>query len=71
MTLVSFVLLFVIVFIPIFMIVYNAFFYEGHLDIQMFKTVVFSQDNLSAMTNTVIIGFCVTIVGTIVGLFYA
>lgn len=71
MTLVSFVLLFVIVFIPIFMIVYNAFFYEGRLDIEMFKTVVFSQDNISAMTHTVIIGLSVTVVGTIIGLFYA
>ena len=38
MTLVSFVLLFVIVFIPIFMIVYNAFFFEGKFDIEMFQT---------------------------------
>ncbi len=71
MTLVSFVLLFVIVFIPIFMIVYNAFFFEGRFDIEMFQTVVFSKDNVDAMTNTVIIGFAVTIFGTIVGLFYA
>ena len=71
MTMVSFVLLFVIVFIPIFMIVYNAFFFEGKFDIEMFQTVVFSKDNVDAMTNTVIIGFAVTIFGTIVGLFYA
>ena len=71
MTLVSFVLLFVIVFIPIFMIVYNAFFFEGKFDIEMFQTVVFSKDNIDAMTNTVIIGFAVTVFGTIVGLFYA
>ena len=71
MTLVSFVLLFVIVFIPIFMIVYNAFFFEGRFDIEMFQTVVFSKDNVEAMTNTVIIGVAVTVFGTIVGLFYA
>ena len=71
MTLVSFVLLFVIVFIPIFMIVYNAFFFEGKFDIEMFQTVVFSKDNVEAMTNTVIIGVAVTVFGTIVGLFYA
>ena len=71
MTMVSFVLLFVIVFIPIFMIVYNAFFFEGKFDIEMFQTVVFSKDNVDAMTNTVIIGFAVTIFGTIVGLFDA
>lgn len=71
MTLVSFILLCVIVVIPIFMIVYNAFFYEGKLDLDMFRTVVFSADNISAMTNTVIIGLSVTVVGTIIGLFYA
>ncbi len=71
MTLISFVLLFVIVFIPIFMIVYNAFFFNGQFDIAMFKEVVFSADNISAMTNTVIIGLAVTVFGTIVGLFYA
>ena len=71
MTLISFVLLFVIVFIPIFMIVYNAFFFNVQFDIAMFKEVVFSADNISAMTNTVIIGLAVTVFGTIVGLFYA
>ena len=71
MTLVSFVLLFVIVFIPIFMIVYNAFFFEGRFDIEMFQNVVFSKDNVDAMTNTVIIGVAVTFFGTVVGLFYA
>lgn len=71
MTLISFVLLFVIVFIPIFMIVYNAFFFNGQFDIAMFKEAVFSADNISAMTNTVIIGLAVTVFGTIVGLFYA
>lgn len=43
------------------MIVYNAFFYEGQFDTEMFKTVVFSADNIAAMTNTIIIGFAVTI----------
>lgn len=71
MTLVSFVLLFVIVFIPIFMIVYNAFFFDGRFDTEMFRTVVFSKDNIDAMTNTVVIGVAVTLFGTIVGLFYA
>ena len=53
------------------MIVYNAFFFEGKFDIEMFQTVVFSKDNVEAMTNTVIIGVAVTVFGTIVGLFYA
>ena len=49
----------------------NAFFFNGQFDIAMFKEVVFSADNISAMTNTVIIGLAVTVFGTIVGLFYA
>ena len=52
MTLVSFVLLFVIVFIPIFMIVYNAFFFEGKFDIEMFQTVVFSKDNVPTPSSS-------------------
>lgn len=49
----------------------QCLFYEGQFDTEMFKTVVFSADNIAAMTNTIIIGFAVTIFGTIVGLFYA
>ena len=41
MTILSFILLFVIVVIPIFMIIYNAFFYQGKFDLTLFSTVIF------------------------------
>lgn len=71
MTIISFLLLFVIVVIPVFMIIYNAFFFDGNFDLALFKSVLIDKENISAMTNTVIIAFAVTIFGTIVGLFYA
>ncbi len=71
MTALSFALLFVIVVIPIFMIIYNAFFYEGKFDLTLFTSVIFDPENLKAMGNTIIIAVAVTIFGTIMGLFYA
>ncbi|MBR1671785.1 MAG: iron ABC transporter permease, partial [Fretibacterium sp.] len=71
MTGLSFVLLFIIVVIPIFMIVYNAFFYEGKFDLSLFTSVIFDRENLKAMGNTIIIALAVTVFGTIMGLFYA
>ena len=71
MTGLSFVLLLVIVAIPIFMIVYNAFFYEGKFDISLFVSVIGNMDNLKAMWNTIVIALAVTLFGTIMGLFYA
>ena len=61
MTGLSFVLLLVIVAIPIFMIVYNAFFYEGKFDISLFVSVIGNMDNLKAMWNTIVIALAVTL----------
>lgn len=71
MTGLSFVLLFIVVIIPVFMILYNAFFSEGKLDIALFVKVLSDPGNLSAVWNTVKIAVLVTIFGTIMGLFYA
>lgn len=71
MTAVSFLLLLIIVAIPIFMIVYNAFFYEGKFDISLFVSVIGNVENLKAMWNTIVIALAVTVFGTIMGLFYA
>ena len=71
MTALSFVLLFVIVVIPIFMIIYNAFFYQGRFDLTLFTSVIFEKENLKAMGNTIVIALAVTVFGTIMGLFYA
>ena len=59
MTALSFVLLFVIVVIPIFMIIYNAFFYQGRFDLTLFTSVIFEKENLKAMGNTVVIALAV------------
>lgn len=71
MTGLSFVLLAIIVVIPVFMIVYHAFFYEGKFSPELFTTQLLNKDNLASMWNTIKISFWVTILGTIVGVFYA
>ncbi|MDR1835291.1 MAG: iron ABC transporter permease [Fusobacteriaceae bacterium] len=71
MTLLSFVILFIVVIIPVFMIVYNAFFFKGKPDFAMFKNVIMRKENIGAMWNTIVIAFWVTIFGTVIGLFYA
>ena len=52
MTGICFVLLLIIVVIPIVMIIYNAFFNEGRLEIEMFRTQMTDSKNLDAMFNT-------------------
>ena len=65
------VLLLIIVVIPIFMIIYNAFFYEGKLEVNMFVEQLTEPNNLGAMWNTLKIAVFTTILGTIMGVFYA
>ena len=71
MTAVCFVLLLIIVVIPIFMIIYNAFFYEGKLEVSMFVEQLTEPNNLGAMWNTLKIAVFTTILGTVMGVFYA
>lgn len=75
LTITSFILLLIIVVIPVFMIIFNTFFdTEGggvRFDLSLFFQQFKDLKNLSAMKNTVIIAFFTTIVGTIVGVFYA
>jgi len=71
MTVVCFILLFVIVIIPIFMIIYNASFFEGKFELDMFITQLTDSKNLAAMWNTLKIALFATIFGTIMGVFYA
>jgi len=68
---VCFVLLLIIVVIPIFMIIYNAFFDQGRFSMELFTTQMTDSKNLSAMWNTVQIAILTTIIGTIMGVFYA
>lgn len=71
LTVVCFVLLFIIVIIPIFMIIYNAFFYEGKFGLELFTSQLTDPKNLSAMWNTLVIALLATVLGTIMGVFYA
>ena len=71
LTVVCFILLLIIVVIPIFMIVYNAFFFEGKFSLDLFTSQMTDSKNLSAMWNTVQIAILTTIIGTIMGVFYA
>ncbi|MBQ8129258.1 MAG: iron ABC transporter permease [Clostridia bacterium] len=71
MTGICFVLLLIIVVIPIVMIIYNAFFNEGRLEIEMFRTQMTDSKNLDAMFNTLKIAIGATVLGTIMGVFYA
>ena len=71
MTAVCFVLLLIIVVIPIVMIVYNAFFYEGKFEINLFVEQLTEPNNLGAMWNTLKIAVFTTILGTVMGVFYA
>ena len=71
LTVVCFILLLIIVVIPIFMIIYNAFFDQGKFSMELFTSQMTDSKNLSAMWNTVQIAILTTIIGTIMGVFYA
>ena len=71
LTAVSVVLLLIVVVIPVFSIIYNSFFYKGQFDPQLFIGQLTDANNLAAMWNTIKIAFWVTLLGTILGTFYA
>ena len=71
MTALTVVLLLVVVVIPVVSIIYNAFFFQGHFDPKLFSSQLTDAGNLAAMWNTIKIAFWVTLLGTVVGTFYA
>lgn len=71
MTALSVVLLLLVVVVPVFSILYNAFFFEGHFDPGLFVSQLTDRGNLAAMWNTIKIAFWVTLLGTVMGTFYA
>ncbi len=71
LTVVCFILLLIIVVIPIFMIIYNAFFDNGKFSLDLFTSQMTDPKNLSAMWNTVQIAIFTTAIGTVMGVFYA
>lgn len=71
LTILSFVILIVVVIIPMLMIVYNTFFVDGRFDITLFTEIILDPANIGAMWNTIKIALLVTVLGTLVGLFFA
>ncbi len=69
--LLSLFILIVTVLMPMLMIVVRTFFKGTQPDWALFTRVVMAPENLSAIYNTVKIGFFVTLFGTVLGLFYA
>ena len=71
LTLLSFLILIVVVVIPMIMIVYNTFFVEGRFDLSLFTEIILDPANVGAMWNTIKIALLVTVLGVLVGLFFA
>ncbi|MDD2428313.1 MAG: iron ABC transporter permease [Eubacteriales bacterium] len=71
LTILSFAILIVVVIIPMVMIVYSTFFEDGRFDISLFTDIILDPANIGAMQNTVVIALLVTVLGTLVGLFFA
>lgn len=71
LTIVCFLILFVIVFVPVVMIFYVTFFEGGKFDFSLFKKVILDKENVGAMWNTIKVAIGTTIIGTIMGLFFA
>lgn len=71
LTILCFVILFVIVLVPVVMIFYVTFFNNGHFDLTMIKKVIIDVDNVGAMWNTIKVAAGATIIGTLMGLFFA
>ncbi len=67
----SVIILVMSVAMPMLMIIINAFFCGATFDFKLFSKVIANPGNIGAMTNTLIVCFSVTIIGTITGLFFA
>ena len=73
MTILCFVLLIIVVVAPVGMIIYNAVWDKNtnSIDFSMFGEVLLAEGNVSAMWNTLVIGFFTTVLATLVGVFFA
>lgn len=71
LTLLSFAILIVVVVIPMLMIVYSTFFVDGRFDLTLFTGIILDPANIGAMWNTIKIALLVTVLGVVVGLFFA
>ena len=71
MTALCFLIMTTVVILPVVMIIYNTFWDGTKIDLEMFRRVIFREENLAAMKNTVIIAVISTIFATIIGVFFA
>ena len=71
MTLLCYLILITVVILPVFMIIYFAFWDGSKIDFQMFFNVLMQEENISAMLNTLVIALFSTVLATIVGVFFA
>ncbi|MBR4039553.1 MAG: iron ABC transporter permease [Clostridia bacterium] len=71
MTALCFLIMTTVVILPVVMIIYNTFWDGTQIDLEMFRRVIFREENLAAMKNTVIIAVVSTIFATIIGVFFA
>ncbi len=71
LTIVCFLILAVIVLVPVVMIFYVTFIDDGRFDLSLFTSVVLNPDNVGAMWNTIKVAFGATVIGTLMGLFFA
>lgn len=71
MTILCYIILITVVILPVFMIIYYAFWDGTKIDFGMFLNVLLQKENLTAMRNTLVIAFFSTILATAVGVFFA
>jgi iron(III) transport system permease protein len=71
MTIACYIALVTVVILPVFMIIYYAFWDGTKIDLEMFKNVLLQKSNLGAMWNTLVIAILSTALATVVGVFFA
>ena len=71
MTLLCYLILITVVILPVFMIIYYAFWDGNKIGFQMFFNVLMQKENISAMLNSLTIALFSTVLATIVGVFFA
>ena len=71
MTLLCYLILITVVILPVFMIIYYAFWDGNKIDFQMFFNVLMQKENISAMLNSLAIALFSAVLATIVGVFFA
>ncbi len=70
-TALCYLILVTVVILPVFMIIYYAFWDGTKIDLEMFANVLFQKKNLAAMKNTLVIAVWSTLIATTVGVFFA